>query len=38
MSDVSSLAMDAVVDAAFAGEGTGLETGSRRLAAEGVNA
>ena len=36
MSDVSSLAMDAVVDAAFAGEGTGLETGSRRLAAEGV--
>lgn len=38
MSDVSSLAMDAVVDAAFGGEGTGLETGSRRLAAEGVNA
>ncbi|MBD2748179.1 DNA polymerase III subunit delta [Microvirga sp. BT688] len=38
MSDVSSLAMDAVIDAAFAGEGTGLETGSRRLAAEGVNA
>jgi DNA polymerase III subunit delta len=38
MSDVSSLAMDAVVDAAFAGEGTGLEIGSRRLAAEGVNA
>jgi DNA polymerase-3 subunit delta len=38
MSDVSSLAMDAVVDAAFAGEGTGLETGSRRLAAEGVSA
>src|SRR3712207_48078 len=38
MSDVSSLAMDAVVDAAFAGEGTGLETGSRRLAAEGVHA
>ena len=38
MSDVSSLAMDAVVDAAFAGEGSGLETGSRRLAAEGVNA
>jgi DNA polymerase III subunit delta len=38
MSDVSSLAMDAVVDAAFAGEGAGLETGSRRLAAEGVNA
>jgi DNA polymerase III subunit delta len=38
MSDVSSLAMDAVVDAAFAGEGAGLETGSRRLAAEGVHA
>jgi len=38
MSDVSSLAMDAVVDAAFAGEGSGLETGSRRLAAEGVHA
>lgn len=38
LSDVSSLAMDAVVDAAFAGEGTGLETGSRRLAAEGVHA
>ncbi len=38
MSDVSSLAMDAVVDAAFAGEGAGLEAGSRRLAAEGVNA
>jgi DNA polymerase-3 subunit delta len=38
MSDVSSLAMDAVVDAAFAGEGTGLEIGSRRLAAEGVHA
>jgi DNA polymerase-3 subunit delta len=38
MSDVSSLAMDAVVDAAFGGEGTGLETGSRRLAAEGVHA
>jgi DNA polymerase III subunit delta len=38
MSDVSSLATDAVIDAAFAGEGAGLETGSRRLAAEGVNA
>src|SRR5690606_27806619 len=38
MSDVSSLAMDAVVDAAFAGDGGGLETGSRRLAAEGVHA
>lgn len=38
LSDVSSLAMDAVVDAAFAGQGTDLETGSRRLAAEGVSA
>ncbi|WP_414472583.1 DNA polymerase III subunit delta [Microvirga sp. M2] len=38
MSDVSSLAMDAVVDAAFGGEGTSLEIGSRRLAAEGVHA
>lgn len=38
MSDVSSLAMDAVVDAAFAGDGTGLEIGARRLAAEGVAA
>ncbi|MGO4570788.1 DNA polymerase III subunit delta [Microvirga sp. 2TAF3] len=38
MSDVSSLAMDTVVDAAFAGQGTELETGSRRLAAEGVSA
>ncbi|WP_112661943.1 DNA polymerase III subunit delta [Microvirga flavescens] len=38
LSDVSSLAMDAVVDAAFAGAGTELETGSRRLAAEGVHA
>jgi DNA polymerase-3 subunit delta len=38
MSDVSSLAMDAVIDAAFGGEGTGLEIGSRRLAAEGVHA
>ena len=38
MSDVSSLAMDSVVDAAFAGDGAGLEIGSRRLAAEGVNA
>lgn len=38
LSDVSSLAMDAVVDAAFAGEGAGLEIGSRRLAAEGVSA
>ncbi len=38
MSDVSSLAMDAVVDAAFGGEGTNLEIGSRRLAAEGIHA
>ncbi|AWM88840.1 DNA polymerase III subunit delta [Microvirga sp. 17 mud 1-3] len=38
LSDVSSLAMDAVVDAAFAGQGTELETGTRRLAAEGVSA
>jgi DNA polymerase-3 subunit delta len=38
LSDVSSLAMDSVVDAAFAGDGTGLEIGSRRLAAEGVHA
>ncbi|HZH50402.1 MAG TPA: DNA polymerase III subunit delta [Microvirga sp.] len=38
LSDVSSLAMDSVVDAAFAGDGAGLEVGSRRLAAEGVNA
>jgi DNA polymerase III subunit delta len=38
MSDVSSLAMDAVIDAAFGGDGTNLEIGSRRLAAEGVNA
>ena len=38
LSDVSSLAMDSVVDAAFAGDGAGLEVGSRRLAAEGVSA
>ena len=38
MSDVSSLAMDAVVDAAFAGMGSELEIGSRRLAAEGMHA
>jgi DNA polymerase-3 subunit delta len=37
MSDVSGLAMDAVVDAAFSGAGNDLETGSRRLAAEGVH-
>ncbi|KAB0267986.1 DNA polymerase III subunit delta [Microvirga brassicacearum] len=38
MSDVSGLAMDAVVDAAFAGMGAELEIGSRRLAAEGIHA
>ncbi len=38
LSDVSSLAIEAVVDAAFAGDGTGLETGARRLAAEGLHA
>lgn len=38
LSDVSSLASDAVVDAAFAGDGAALETGLRRLAAEGVAA
>jgi DNA polymerase-3 subunit delta len=38
LSDVSSLAMDAVIDASFAGDFAGLETGSRRLAAEGVSA
>jgi len=38
MSDVSSLAMDAVVDAAFAGMGSELEIGARRLAAEGMHA
>jgi DNA polymerase-3 subunit delta len=38
MSDVSSLAMDAVVDAAFSGMGAELEIGSRRLAAEGIHA
>ncbi len=36
LSDVSSLALDAVVDAAFAGDAAGLESGCRRLAAEGV--
>lgn len=36
MSDVSALAMDAVVDAAFAGDGAGLEIGARRLVGEGV--
>lgn len=36
LSDVSSLALDAVVDAAFAGDAAGLEAGCRRLAAEGV--
>ena len=38
LSDVSSLAMDAVVDAAFSGDFAALEAGSRRLAAEGVHA
>jgi DNA polymerase-3 subunit delta len=38
LSDVSSLALDAVVDAAFAGDAAGIESGSRRLAAEGVAA
>jgi DNA polymerase-3 subunit delta len=38
LSDVSSLATDAVVDAAFAGDAVGLETGSRRLASEGIAA
>ncbi len=38
LSDVSSLATDAVIDAAFAGDLAGLETGTRRLSAEGVAA
>lgn len=38
LSDVSSLATDAVIDAAFAGDAAGLEAGTRRLAAEGVHA
>ncbi|MET0429307.1 MAG: DNA polymerase III subunit delta [Microvirga sp.] len=38
LSDVSGLAMDAVVDAAFGGAGGDLEIGSRRLGAEGVPA
>lgn len=38
LSDVSSLATDAVVDAAFAGDVAGLEIGARRLAAEGLHA
>jgi DNA polymerase-3 subunit delta len=38
LSDVSSLAMDAVVDAAFAGDAAGLDSGARRLAAEGLHA
>jgi DNA polymerase-3 subunit delta len=36
LSDVSGLAMDAVVDAAFAGDVDALETGFRRLMAEGM--
>jgi len=35
-SDVSSRAREAVVDAAFAGDAAGVESGSRRLAAEGA--
>jgi DNA polymerase-3 subunit delta len=38
LSDVSSLAIDAVIDAAFAGDLGVLETGWRRLAAEGIAA
>jgi DNA polymerase-3 subunit delta len=38
LSDVSSLATDAVVDVAFAGDLAGLESGLRRLAAEGIAA
>jgi len=38
LSDVSSLATDAVVDAAFGGDLAGLESGLRRLAAEGIAA
>lgn len=37
VSDVSSLAMDAVVDAAFAGDLGGLDAGYRRLTREGVS-
>jgi DNA polymerase III subunit delta len=37
MSDVSSLAIDAVVDAAFAGDRARLDQAHRRLAAEGVS-
>lgn len=37
LSDVSSLTMDSVIDAAFAGAGNDLEIGVRRLAAEGVH-
>ena len=38
MSDVSALAMDAVVDAAFAGDGHRARDRIRRLAAEGIHA
>lgn len=38
LSDVSSLATDSVVDAAFAGDLPGLEGGLRRLASEGITA
>ncbi|HEY8383911.1 MAG TPA: DNA polymerase III subunit delta [Microvirga sp.] len=38
LSDVSGLATDAVIDAAFGGDRDALEIGVRRLAAEGVHA
>jgi DNA polymerase III subunit delta len=38
ISDVSSLALDGVVDAAFAGEPAGLDTALQRLLAEGTSA
>jgi DNA polymerase III subunit delta len=37
LSDVSGLALDSVIDAAFAGDLAGLDNGSRRLAAEGMH-
>jgi DNA polymerase III subunit delta len=36
ISDVSSLALDAVIDSAFAGDGASLDGGLQRLAAEGT--
>jgi DNA polymerase-3 subunit delta len=36
VSDVSSLALDAVIDTAFTGDGAGLDAGLQRLAAEGT--